>query len=153
MQSPVIDSWMVPRQPVTVEKVAIALQEIQSALPVALLPSQELLPTVPIVEVENAIGDENAETVLAKALPDVAVTDYGSKAAPDNERIAAAAKAKISAVLSKFARPSKKRAILEANMVEVRDSEYAAPVMKVLSTNGGLADYLQQIELAEEEVW
>lgn len=152
VQSPVIDSWMVPKRSASVEEVAIALQEIQSALPVALLPSQELLPIVSIVEVKSAIGGENAETVLAKALPDVAVTDCGSKAALESERIATAAKAKISAILTKFARPTKRVATLAANMAEVKNAG-TTPVAKLLSSGGGLADYLRQIEVAEDDIW
>ncbi|MEG5173255.1 hypothetical protein [Microcoleus sp. B3-D7] len=173
VQSPVIDSWMVPRQSVAVEEVAIALQKIQSALPEALkskaefghgqelqaLQGQEesaLTQTgasglEPTAGIESAIGDENAETTLVTALPDVAVTDYGSKTAPDNERIAAAAKAKISAVLSKFARPTKRPATLAVNMAAVKGGEITAPV-KILRS-GGLADYLHQIEVAEDEIW
>ncbi|MEG3875764.1 hypothetical protein QT972_00070 [Microcoleus sp. herbarium7] len=152
VQSPVLDSWMVPKAAVSVEEVAIALQGIQPALPVALLPNQELLPTVPIVEVESVIGGDNAETTLATALMGVTVTDYGSKAAHDNEEIAAAAKAKISAVLSKFARPTKRVATLAANMAEVKDAGIT-PVAKPLSSGGGLADYLCRIEVAEDDVW
>ncbi|MEG4149471.1 hypothetical protein, partial [Microcoleus sp. Pol12B5] len=152
VQSPVLDSWMVPKAAVSVEEVAIALQDIQPALPVALLPNQELL-TVPIVEVKSAIGDENTETTLVKALSDVTVTDYGSKAAPDGEEIAAAAKAKISAVLSKFARPTKRVATLVANMAEVKDAGHTTPVAKPLSSSGGLADYLCRIEVSEDEIW
>lgn len=147
VETPMLDSWMVPKAAVSVEEVAIALQEIQSALPVALLPSQELLP---IVEVESAIGGDNAEITLATVLPDVAVTDYGSKAEPDSEGIAAAAKAKISAILSKFARPTKRVATLAANMAEVKCSVVSAPVKT--STSGGLADYLQQFEVTDDEL-
>lgn len=144
VQSPVIDSWMVPRQPMTVEKVAIALQEIQptsvATLPATAASNQELLSATVLVE--------SVETVEG------AIKQPEQPEQPEETAgIIAEAKAKISAVLGKFARPSKKRVILEANMAEARSSEYAAPVTKVSITDGGLADYLRQIELAEEEVW
>lgn len=138
VQSPVIDSWMVPKRSASVEEVAIALQEIQptsaAVLPATVPLNQELLSAAVLVEsveiVEGTIGQpEETAGIIAEA------------------------KAKISAVLSKFARPGKKRAIFEANMVEVRDSEYVAPVTKVSSTGGGLADYLRRIEVATDEVW
>lgn len=128
VQSPVLDSWMVPKPSVSVEEVAIALIEIQAALPVALLPSQELLPAVLAAELaESAIGEND-----------------------EGQEIVVAAKAKISAVLSKFARPTKRAATLAANMAAVKGG--IASRAKA-STSGGLADYLLQTEVADEEIW
>jgi hypothetical protein len=99
----------------------------------------------PTARIESAIGDENAETTLVTALPDVAVTDYGSKAPIDNEGIATAAKAKISAVLSKFARPNKKWNILEANIAEVKKLVPVSAVAKDVKCDAMVED--------EEEIW
>lgn len=167
VQLPVIDSWMVPKAAVSVEEVAIALNEIQSALPEVLKSKSEfshgqelqalqgqgesaLTQTgasvlEPTARIESAIGDENAETTLVTALPDVAVTDYGSKAPIDNEGIATAAKAKISAVLSKFARPNKKWNILEANIAEVKKLVPVSAVAKDVKCDAMVED--------EEEIW
>lgn len=124
VQSPVLDSWMVPKPSVSMEEVAIALIEIQSALPVALLPA------VPVAELaESAIGETTTD---------------------DTAAIVTAAKAKISAVLSKFARPTKRVATLAANMVAVK-SGIISPAKT--PTSGGLADYLFQTEIADEEIW
>ena len=131
VQSPVLDSWMVPKPSVSVEAVAIALNEIQSALPVALQPNQELLPAVPIVE---------AETV------EVLITEND-----EGQEIVAAAKAKISAVLNKFARPGKRAVTLATNMAEVKSG--VVPVPAKASSSDGLTDYLRQLEVAEFEVW
>lgn len=149
VQSPVIDSWMVPKQSASVEEVAIALQEIQptsvaalpATAPATVPPNQELLSAAVLVE-----SMEVTERAIKQS-------EQSEQSGEETAGIIAEAKAKISAALGKFARPGKKRAILEANMAEVGDSEYVAPVTKVSNTGGGLADYLRQIELAEEEVW
>ena len=123
VQSPFLDSWMVPKPSVSVEEVAIALNEIQSALPVALLPA------VPVAELaESAIGETTTD---------------------DTAAIVTAAKAKISAVLSRFARPTKRAATLAANMAAVKGGT-TSPAKT--PTSGGLADYLLQIEVAEDEI-
>jgi hypothetical protein len=148
VETPMLDSWMVPKAAVSVEEVAIALQEIQptsvAVLPATAASNQGLLSTAVLVEdvemIEGVI--EQPEQPQQPEQPD-----------EETAGIIAEAKAKISAALGKFARPSKKRAILEANMAEVRRSEYATPVTEVSITGDGLADYLRQIELAEEEVW
>jgi len=131
VQSPVLDSWMIPKPSVSVEEVAIALNEIQSALPVALQPNQELLPAVPIV------GVETVEVPIAKNT--------------EGQEIVATAKAKISAVLSKFARPGKRAMTLAVNMADVKSG--AIPVPAKASIFDGLTDYLRQLEVAEVEVW
>ena len=131
VQSPVLDSWMIPKPSVSVEEVAIALNEIQSALPVALQPSQALLPAVLIVEAETV------EVPIAKNT--------------EGQEIVATAKARISAVLSKFARPGKRAMILAVNMAEIKSG--VIPVPAKASSADGLTDYLRQLEVAEDEVW
>ena len=131
VQSPVLDSWMIPKPSVSVEEVAIALNEIQSALPVALQPSQALLPAVLIVEAETV------EVPIAKNT--------------ESQEIVAAAKARISAVLSKFARPGKRAMTLAVNMAEIKSG--VIPVPAKASSADKLTDYLRQLEVAEDEVW
>lgn len=180
VQSPVIDSWMIPKAAVSVEEVKIALQEIQSALPEVLkrkselaqsqqlqaLQSQEksvltqndtgeLLPTVDAVAervgVGSAIGCETVEAPLSVDLADATVINYGSNVVSDDGGVAAAAKAKITAMLSKFARPGKRAARLAANMEGVKN--VAIPTSVKASFPGGLADYLLQVEVADNEIW
>lgn len=69
----------------------------------------------------------------------------------EGQEIVATAKAKISAVLSKFARPGKRAVTLAANMAEVKSG--VIPVPAKASSSDGLADYLRQLEVVEVEVW
>lgn len=161
VQSPVLDSWMVPKAAVSVEEVAVALQEIQSALPEVLKnrsefgQGQELKALQGQAEsVLTQIGESQLQPTADAVVESVLVESVISETPADDDTaaIVAAAKANISAVLRKFARPGKRAARLAANMVEVNCDIISSP-MKA-STSGGLADYLLQVEVTEdEEIW
>ena len=127
VQTPVVDSWLRAKPSVSVEEAAIALHQMQSALPLALQPSDESSSLPPV-----------AETVLTV---DGSVTDVASTA----DEVATAAKATIWATLSKFARPCKKRSILEANIAEVKKLVPVVAVAKEVKCNATVED--------EEEIW
>ena len=62
VQSPTIDSWLNPKQSVSIKEAAIALHGIQSALPAALQSGQELLPAaVPMLSESVIDGVEDVE--------------------------------------------------------------------------------------------
>lgn len=149
------EEWVMPAPP-------IAADEMPSALPPEVLKSNRetsypqspkplqsqeksaltqiqtsRLPSAAVTPVENAVG----ECAIAR-----------SEQPDDEGGVIAAAKAKISAALSKFARPSKKRATLGANMAEVDVAVGFVPLVKP-SNSGGLADYLCQVDVTEDDAW
>lgn len=161
VQSPVLDSWMMPKVAVSVEEVTVALSEIQSALPEVLKIGSELGQNQESKVLQGQA--ENVSTQIEASQLQSTVSDVsesvGTESAigetstdEDTVAIVATAKAKISAVLSKFARPSKKATILAANMAEAKCGNDIASTKA--PTSDGLADYLLQIEVAEdEEIW
>lgn len=160
VQSPVLDSWMMPKATVSVEEVAVALNEIQSALPEALKIGSELgqnqesrILQGQTESVSTQIEASQLQSTISDVPEDVGVESVISEIQADEDIavIAATAKAKISAVLGKFARPSKKATILAANMAEAK---YEDIVPAKGSASDGLADYLLQVEVTEdEEIW
>ena len=161
VQSPVLDSWMMPKPAVSVEEVAIALNEIQLALPEVLksrsefsqgqeLKALQSQTESALTQIETSQFQQTADVVVENALAESAIVETTTDC--DTAAIVAAAKAKISAVLSKFARPGKRAATLAANMVEANCDTIFNPAKA--STSSGLADYLLQVEVAEdEEIW
>lgn len=161
VRSPVLDSWMMPKPAVSVKEVAIALIEIQSALPEVFKSRSEFSQSQELKalqgQTESALTQIETSQLRStvSAVVESLETESAISETPANSDISvtiAAAKAKISAVLSKFARPSNKQAILEANIAEVKNAGYTAPVAKVPSS-GGLADYLRQIEADINNSW
>lgn len=153
VQSPVIDSWMVPKAVVSVEEVSIALQEIQSALPEVLKSKSELAQSQQLQALQGQEKSVLTQNDIGELLPIVSVVaeGVGCEVDSDTAAIAAAAKAKITAMLSKFARPGKRATRLTANMDGIENVVIATPVKA--SSPGGLADYLLQIEVEDDEIW
>jgi len=129
VQTPVVDSWLRAKPSVSVEEAAIALHEIQSALPPALQPSDEPSSLPPL-----------AVPVLSESV-DGGATNVASEV----DEVAIAAKTTIWATLSKFARPNKKRNILEANIAEVKKLVPVVTAAKEVKCDA-VAD-------EEEEIW
>jgi len=160
VQSPVLDSWMMPKVAVSVEEAVVALNEIQSALPEVLKIGSELgqnqesrILQGQTESVSTQIEASQLQSTISDVPEDVGVESVISEIQADEDIavIAATAKAKISAVLGKFARPSKKATILAANMAEAK---YEDIVPAKGSASDGLADYLLQVEVTEdEEIW
>lgn len=153
VQSPVLDSWMTPKAAVSVEEVTIALQEIQSALPEVLKSRSELSQPQQLQALQCQEKSALTQNDTGELLPTVGVVveGVGCEVDSDTAAITAAAKAKIAAILSKFARPNKRAATLTANMEGVKN--VATPVPVKASSPGGLADYLLQIEVEDDEIW
>jgi hypothetical protein len=153
VQSPVIDSWMIPKAVVSVEEVSIALQEIQSALPEVLKSKSELAQSQQLQALQGQEKSVLTQNDIGELLPIVSVVaeGVGCEVDSDTAAIAAAAKAKITAMLSKFARPGKRATRLTANMDGIENVVIATPVKA--SSPGGLADYLLQIEVEDDEIW
>lgn len=160
VQSPVLDSWMTPKPVVSVKEVAVALQEIQSALPEVLKnrsefgQGQELKALQSQAEsVSRQIGESQFQPIADVVIEDALVESVIEETpADDTAAIIAVAKANISAVLRKFARPGKRAARLAANIAEANCDTISSPVKA--SNSGGLADYLLQAEVIEdEEIW
>lgn len=145
VQGVVLDPYMIVKPKVPMAKAAIAFHELVSALPPELQSAQD----VPMLGEcdSHKVGVEGGDIVLAT---DVALVDDAEAAAAEKK-----AKANIAATLSKFARskfarPSKPRAVIEENITEVRGGEFATPVQKTPSS-GGLASCLQKFEVVDDD--
>jgi hypothetical protein len=138
---------------VSVEEVSIALQEIQSALPEVLKSKSELAQSQQLQALQGQEKSVLTQNDIGELLPIVSVVaeGVGCEVDSDTAAIAAAAKAKITAMLSKFARPGKRATRLTANMDGIENVVIATPVKA--SSPGGLADYLLQIEVEDDEIW
>jgi hypothetical protein len=149
VQVPNVPHWMIPRDSVSFEEAAIALHEIQSVLPPALQPAQESFSNSEIVgeAMERAIAQDPNSEIVGEAMERAIAQD--SISTNEVTESAVAAKANISKILSKFARPTKKRAVLDANIAEARSGEFTTPVEKA-SNFGGLADFLLQLNVVDE---
>jgi soluble P-type ATPase len=165
---------MMPRPKAKLQDVAIALQEMQSALPDVLKPAEErseqemlpahvvvtessdlLLSTV-VIEDERAISDS---IELAAEEDARAIGECAEVVSEEENLVAIEAKRKIAATLSKFKSQRKgKRAtdILAANSADV-GVEAFVPNNKVVESapnSGGLSDYLLQLQVSvEDEIW
>ena len=149
-----LDPWMTPRPRAKMQDVSIALAEMQAALPAVLQPAryeaeQVLLPEPPVEE-EDSDSDFDWPTV-------------GSVAEASDRTIPAQIKAQITKTLNKFSnRQTKKKAILEANLIEL-SAELGVAVTElpinrkqpepVSSSEGGTATYLANLEIAVGDVW
>lgn len=131
VQSSFVDPWMRPKPSISAGEAAAALVELHSRLPEKLLPQSGQL---------TIEGADWMMPIESNATDEVQQPD-------DESEVIAAAKAKISAALNKFARPSKKRATLEANMVEFDRAGFITAVKEVESDRAG-----GEIG-AEEEIW
>jgi hypothetical protein len=156
-----IESWMTPRPKAKLQDVAIALQEMQSALPDALRPAEErseleMLPA-------HVVVTESSDLLLsAVAIEDERAIGDSDETGVEEEKRASEieAKRKIAATLSKFkSQPKGKRAmaILAANSADVGvEVETFVPntVVESAPSSGGLSDYLRQLEVInEDEIW
>lgn len=158
VQSPVLDAWMIPKTAISVEEAAVALNEIQSALPDVLKSRSEFgqVQELKVLQIQTESISTQIEASQSQSTVSDVSESIGSESAigetstdDDATAIVAAAKAKISAVLSKFARPSKKATIFAANVAEVKCGDNTASAKA--PTAGGLADYLLRVEVAKDE--
>jgi hypothetical protein len=154
-----MESWMTPRPNAKLKDVAIALQEMQSALPAALRPveerlGQEMLPA-------HAVVVESADLLLSAAVAEEderAIGDSDAAVSEEEKLVAIEAKRKIAATLSKFnSQPKGKRAatLLAANSVDVGVKSFVPnTVVESALSSGGLSDYLLQLQVNnEDEIW
>lgn len=159
-----LDPWMTPRAKANMQDVSIALTEMQAALPAVLQPAryeveQVLLPEPPVEEEDS---DFDWPTVEPKVETEVDKSSEPVVEAGDRT-IPVQIKAQIAKTLNKFSnRQTKKKAILEANLIEL-SAELGVSVAELpisqkqpepaSSSEGGTATYLANLEIAATDVW